>query len=346
MQHYVEMVRSHGTADGYNTEASERLHIDLAKVAYESSNKCDYIPQMKEWLMRRESIALFSSYLDWVAQNEGLSPNLTVPDGRDQPTATSHHRTPASEPRYTITKNCPFPTTTADSIIEDHAAPDFFPCLRSFLSSQSILPPDFYTIDVPFPTFKRFTVHIPPIHRASPCTTADTIRATVARKSPEARQPTKRPFFDTVLARKGAPTDDDSSDVHWSQKLDGTCLPQSGYNANNLLGLHVGQVKVIFSLPPEYGKFREPLVYVEWFTPLHQQDPISGMYKITPSTRQHRRNASIIPVSRVARSCHLIPQFGRSVHCSWKQDNVLGKCSTFFVNPYLRHIDFVLFRDV
>lgn len=283
--------------------------------------------------MRRESIAFFSSYLDWVAQNEGPSPNPAVPDERDanRPTAaTGCRRTPPDEPRYTIAKNCPFPATTIDSIIDDHAAPDFFPCLRSFLISQSLLPPDFYTIDVPFPTFKRFTVHIPPIHRASPRTTTDTIRATIGRKSPETRQSKKRPFFDTVLARKAPPTDDDSSG-HWSQTLD---------------GLHVGQVKVIFSLPPEYGKFKEPLIYVEWFTPLHQQDPISGMYKITPSTRQHRRNASIIPVSWVARSCHLIPQFGRSVHCSWKQDNVLKKCSTFFVNPYLRHIDFVLFKNI
>ena len=86
-------------------------------------------------------------------------------------------------------------------------------------------------------------------------------------KSPEACQPEKQPFFDTVLARKGAPTND-GSDVHWSQKLDGVCLPQSGHGPDNSLGLHVGQVKVIFSLPPKYGKFREPLIYVEWFTPL------------------------------------------------------------------------------
>ena len=57
IQHYMEMVHSHGTVDGYNMEASEHLHIDLAKVAYESSNKCDYIPQIKEWLMWCESIA-------------------------------------------------------------------------------------------------------------------------------------------------------------------------------------------------------------------------------------------------------------------------------------------------
>jgi hypothetical protein len=39
MMHYVEAIRSHGTADGYNTEASERLHIDYAKEGYRASNK-------------------------------------------------------------------------------------------------------------------------------------------------------------------------------------------------------------------------------------------------------------------------------------------------------------------
>ena len=42
MQHYVHMIRSHGTADRFNTEASERLHIDFAKHAYAASNRKDY----------------------------------------------------------------------------------------------------------------------------------------------------------------------------------------------------------------------------------------------------------------------------------------------------------------
>ena len=46
MLHYVEAIRSHGTADGYNTEVSEKLHIDNAKEGYCASNKKDYIKQM------------------------------------------------------------------------------------------------------------------------------------------------------------------------------------------------------------------------------------------------------------------------------------------------------------
>ena len=50
MLHYAEVIRSHGTADGCNTEVLERLHIDYAKEGYRASNKKDYIKQMTVWL--------------------------------------------------------------------------------------------------------------------------------------------------------------------------------------------------------------------------------------------------------------------------------------------------------
>jgi len=219
MQHYAEMIRSRGTADGYNTEASERLHIDLAKVAYESSNRRDYIPQMKEWLMRRESIAFFSSYLDWVVQSEGLCPTSTESEvDQDRHVEAQHPRTSVNWPRYSIAKTCPYPTTTAGSIIDDYGAVDFFPCLRSFLTSRSLLQPDFNSINVPFPTFKRFTICIPPVRHASSHPTTDVIRATIARKSPNARRKENLSFSDTVFARKGPPTE---SEALWLHALDG-----------------------------------------------------------------------------------------------------------------------------
>ena len=39
IQHYVDAIYSLGSADGYNTELPERLHIDFAKSAYLASNK-------------------------------------------------------------------------------------------------------------------------------------------------------------------------------------------------------------------------------------------------------------------------------------------------------------------
>ena len=39
IKHYLNSICSHGTADGFNMEASERLHIDLAKMGYLATNK-------------------------------------------------------------------------------------------------------------------------------------------------------------------------------------------------------------------------------------------------------------------------------------------------------------------
>ncbi|KAG8685349.1 hypothetical protein FRC11_010728 [Ceratobasidium sp. 423] len=41
LQHYTHAIRMLGTPDGYNTEAPERLHIDLTKAGYHASNKVD-----------------------------------------------------------------------------------------------------------------------------------------------------------------------------------------------------------------------------------------------------------------------------------------------------------------
>ncbi|KAG6805789.1 hypothetical protein H0H92_014003, partial [Tricholoma furcatifolium] len=67
IKHYVDSIRSLGSAVGYNTEATERLHIDLAKVAYRASNKKEgYTKQMTVWLRRREAVTRFQSFLQWI----------------------------------------------------------------------------------------------------------------------------------------------------------------------------------------------------------------------------------------------------------------------------------------
>ncbi|KAF8127087.1 hypothetical protein K438DRAFT_1474305, partial [Mycena galopus ATCC 62051] len=50
-----------------------------------------------------------------------------------------------------------------------------------------------------------------------------------------------------------------------------------------------------------------PLAYIEWYKPLTQLDTDLGMYKIAPAFNHGARRASIIPVTQIARSCHLIP---------------------------------------
>ena len=65
MEHYVEPIKLFRTADRFNTEWSERLHIDYAKEAYRASNKKDYMIQMTTWLRHQKSVDRFTMYLYW-----------------------------------------------------------------------------------------------------------------------------------------------------------------------------------------------------------------------------------------------------------------------------------------
>jgi hypothetical protein len=55
-RHYLPAIRLYGTTDNYNTEYTERLHIDLVKDAYRAMNHKAEYPQMTVWLERREKI--------------------------------------------------------------------------------------------------------------------------------------------------------------------------------------------------------------------------------------------------------------------------------------------------
>ena len=54
-----------GSADGYNTEYPERLHINYTKDTYRASNKRNYVEQMALWLQCQEAIDQKSAYLAW-----------------------------------------------------------------------------------------------------------------------------------------------------------------------------------------------------------------------------------------------------------------------------------------
>ncbi|KAI6158605.1 hypothetical protein EDD17DRAFT_1512153 [Pisolithus thermaeus] len=73
MQHYISSIRALGSADGYNTEYPERLHINYAKDGYRASNKCDYMEQMALWLQCQEAVHYKSAYLAWRKSQDGNS---------------------------------------------------------------------------------------------------------------------------------------------------------------------------------------------------------------------------------------------------------------------------------
>lgn len=65
LQHYVRSIKLFGTTDNFNTEATERLHIDFTKDAYRASNHKEEFFQMTKWLERREKVLRHGNYINW-----------------------------------------------------------------------------------------------------------------------------------------------------------------------------------------------------------------------------------------------------------------------------------------
>ena len=85
---------------------------------------------------------------------------------------------------------------------------------------------------------------------------------------------------------------------------------------------------------------------MHWFKPLRAPVANLGFYSVAFSSLNHRQRASIIPVSDIIRTCHLIPQFGSSsaTDLGWTAATVHQEATAFYLNPYLRHYDFFFMR--
>ncbi|KIJ14080.1 hypothetical protein PAXINDRAFT_52302, partial [Paxillus involutus ATCC 200175] len=57
-------------------------------------------------------------------------------------------------------------------------------------------------------------------------------------------------------------------------------------------------------------KTRHALAYIHWFRPLQSFDDPMRMFRLTRSSRQHGPNAEVVPVDRILRPCHIVPQWG------------------------------------
>jgi hypothetical protein len=210
MQHYIDMIKSHGAADGYNTEASERLHIDFAKNAYRASNKREYVEQMALWLQRQEAVVRFHSYLNWLGKNAHQDSDLQedveddeelseLADLQEAMRLDVFYSGPHGSPSpYHLAKTCPFPNTSVDTIQEKYEARQFLPALSNYLAStqpHSGLNPD--NRDT-FEVYKQFSTNLPRNFAIDPTKHVDRVHATPAVASKPGKHGTL-PHFDTVL---------------------------------------------------------------------------------------------------------------------------------------------------
>lgn len=331
MKHYVEMIKLLGSADGYNTELSERLHIDLAKDAYQASNKRAFLKQMILWLTRQESLYLFDAYWKWhckgvEVRDEGGGPPEVLTAEDDEPIESEDHEDVVfnsgpngSVSPYLLAKHPAYTNKNAMQIMEDHKAPDFLPALVSFLDKNvpgATKPNGLYQYSL----YKRLTIMLPNSPQIDPLKRRDGIRATPALKSNK----NSVDQFDTVL-------------IKWRDRT------HAGQSSPSI---RAARLKAIFSLPPNIYHTPLRLAYVEMFRAFRAPDSATKLHSTSPSFLSNgAREVRVIPLEDIIQSCHLIPRFGREKDPRWDHRNVMEKAEEFYFNHYLSVHDFVTYRN-
>lgn len=191
--HYASSIRLFGTTDNYNTEHSERLHIDLAKEAYAATNRKDELPQMVSWLERMEKITRFDELVKWRLNGRPPPPREI---------SRSHNHT-----RIQIARH-PTASVAIDDIHSSYGPSDFRAALAKFLTlsinpqaSQSELQGAALYFDFGFsrvPVFQKVKIRTKsPQGLSEADNTLDVVHARCQSKTRSGRKLSAR--FDTAL---------------------------------------------------------------------------------------------------------------------------------------------------
>ncbi|KAJ3807912.1 hypothetical protein F5876DRAFT_79272 [Lentinula aff. lateritia] len=282
---------------------------------------------MTVWLRRQEAVQRFASYLQWAVP--GYVAEVTGEEEADNEDEDEEEAEEEDQDitEYKVAKRPPL-RGTVTSIEKDYDADWFIWYLNEFFTDYSIdrANGDPLTNDTVFPIYKQIRLSLPSLPEALSENQIDVVHATHAEPEVwtwKGLTPAKPALTSTVLVQVG--TND----------------PSKG----PLHGLQAARVYLLFRLPLHIGSYPHPLAYVRWFKPFNSA-PVkdSLLFKLSYSTRMRERHCSIIPVTRIMQTCHLYPNFGRLVNPLWTSHQILDQAPSFYLNPYLRHRDFYLFR--
>ncbi|KAF8219084.1 hypothetical protein L208DRAFT_1343532, partial [Tricholoma matsutake] len=199
IQHYIDAILAHRSADGYNTESLEHLHINLAKEAYRASNKRDFLEQMALWLQRQEAMFVRTAYLMWLHPTPAVDINdLDVDDGEDSDMEELEASTSMSAPKHWyIVKHPAFRNVTVDYLETHHLIPNFLPVFLDFLKKYSPCAPQPSKYDC-FGVYKQMHVILPPNEFIGSIQIKERICTTPAH-SATGQQPSVPAYFDTAF---------------------------------------------------------------------------------------------------------------------------------------------------
>ena len=124
MLHYSPSIRLFGTTDNYNTEQTERIHIDVIKDAYLATNHKDKYVQMATWQERHEKIQVHYGYLKQRQQANTTSSPSAKPIGAPRPGAQ----------RLKMALHPTLRTVSFDDLAQRYGAINFQDALADFIA--------------------------------------------------------------------------------------------------------------------------------------------------------------------------------------------------------------------
>ncbi|KAI0632643.1 hypothetical protein C8Q77DRAFT_1218165 [Trametes polyzona] len=322
LDHYTQSIKLFGTTDNYDTQYTERLHIDFTKNAYRATNHKDELPQMTTWLERREKILRHSAYPRRHPQYRKSAVNC-LPLTR---------YACCTGPAWTRIKITKWPSIKALSLIDaakHYGAVYLRDALARFIVhycdpmlSTAEVEQASLNVVLPFNKVQAFHKIKFVLDNAQALGIMEDIHdAAFARPSRVDTQGRAVPGrFDTILVNDGT--------GGWS----------------GVQGYEVAQIRLIFKLPRAANERLFPgvlapghLAYIERFTPFAGPDRTHGMYSVTcrRDGSSGARLATVVEIRNIRRSCHLFPVvLGGAIPRAWTSSNVLDECDRFYVNPF------------
>ena len=263
----------------FNTQYTERSHIDYAKDAYAAMNKKDEYTQMTTWLERKEKIQRHEQYINWSTSSGNSSAQNQhewTPPGLD----ISHTMSLSKRAAHLVPLN---------RIMEKWHAPLFMTALRRYISllnnpklNAAQLERSLWDVHFPFRVLPVWNVvkylKIDPVTGMK--STADSIHAKPGRTSKQNHHISGR--FDMALVNKGGARDDGTEGGKSDDGTKGMSIVCSGTKITNIFrfeGYGVVRVKVIFSISKRFHvhlfkpgiDVPDHLAYVEWYSRLGVQ---------------------------------------------------------------------------
>ena len=214
IKHYIDAIQSHGTADGFNTEGTECLHIDLAKMGYKATNKKQFIKQMTIWLRRQESIQRFCQYLQWAipgytARILKNGDNVDEDEDEDEYEEEDEVDEIAAgdevKESYTVARKPALRNVLVMSIVDDFGAIDFLQHLSSFINMEPLIGNTVPSAASTFDLYKQVQFVLSPIPEVTSKFMPDVIHAVRAVPAVITSQGIKQAVpsrFSTVLIQE------------------------------------------------------------------------------------------------------------------------------------------------